>query len=208
MAPTIHIVRHAQALHNAQGNHNLPDPVLTDLGHTQCTALNEKFKEILQEGVISIVASPMKRTIQTATEGYLEYTTSRTMMLLPMLQETGLSPSDTGSARADLEKMFGDKLINYSLVTPDWMTKPTSSAERARSVRRLLRTMARAWRDTDHHIIVVTHGQFIFELLGNDDERMFRNTEFASCQFENLHGRDLDARLVETAASRVRRKKS
>jgi broad specificity phosphatase PhoE len=72
MAPTVILIRHAQAHHNLTKNYHIPDPPLTDHGIEQCKhlrgSLYARFSHILPEDA-AIIASPMDRTLQTAQLG-------------------------------------------------------------------------------------------------------------------------------------------
>ncbi|KAI3326296.1 histidine phosphatase superfamily [Xylariaceae sp. AK1471] len=207
MAPTIHIVRHAQALHNASMDFNIHDPELTELGLSQCSRLASEFPHF--DEIECVIASPMTRTIQTAQEGFKPFTQHRGVVLLSILRENGISPSDTGSSREVLELRFSNTLLNYSLLEPDWVDKgynsrypPRNVTVRARSARLYIRAISQKWRSSNAHIVVVTHGDFI-QYLTKDQGPMFENAEWRSYQFERR--RDPEADLVETAASRSRR---
>lgn len=72
MAPTVILIRHAQALHNLTKDYQIRDPPLTDEGLEQCTPLHDslraRFSHIAPEDA-AIVASPMDRTLNTAQRG-------------------------------------------------------------------------------------------------------------------------------------------
>lgn len=70
MPPTLLLVRHAQALHNATSDWSIPDPRLTELGEQQCRELQESLKNTdIADQVELIVVSAMRRTLQTADIG-------------------------------------------------------------------------------------------------------------------------------------------
>lgn len=72
MAPTVILIRHAQAQHNLTKDYQIPDPPLTDAGLEQCSLLREslrsRFSHIAPEDA-AIIASPMDRTLQTTQLG-------------------------------------------------------------------------------------------------------------------------------------------
>jgi broad specificity phosphatase PhoE len=50
--------------------YTIPDPVLTELGIEQCKLLRDGLKQRLEgESDVAIIASPMRRTLQTAQLG-------------------------------------------------------------------------------------------------------------------------------------------
>lgn len=64
MPPTIHLVRHAQGLHNfTRENEALPSPNLTSLGEQQYAALNLSFP--YHNELRRFYAFPLRRTITT-----------------------------------------------------------------------------------------------------------------------------------------------
>ncbi|GKV33522.1 hypothetical protein SLEP1_g42026 [Rubroshorea leprosula] len=83
---TLHLVRHAQGIHNVAGEKNhdayfseeLFDAYLTPLGWQQVDNLHKHVRESgLSEGIDLVIVSPLLRTMQTAVgvfggEGYAE----------------------------------------------------------------------------------------------------------------------------------------
>lgn len=164
MAPTIHLVRHAQGVHNlCQANESAHDPDLTPLGLTQCAELKASFPHHSQ--ISRLVASPLRRTLNTCIESF------GTSALYPIttletLQEISDAPCDTGSTREVLKKEFGEK-IDVENLHVGWTDKGKGSKFepeikklfiRAREARCKLRELA---GDGDGHIVVVSHGGFL-----------------------------------------------
>jgi broad specificity phosphatase PhoE len=188
MAPTLHLVRHAQGLHNISvENEKFPDPSLTEVGIEQCAALRANFT--LHDQVAALVASPLSRTIQTCVEAFgtepLASTPSGKLskiILVPTLQEVSDSPCDTGSDREHVEKTFG-KIADLSRVPEGWNDKlndtewePTLEKLQARAVkaRNTLREICNQ-AGPDAHIVVVSHGAFLHiltdDFFGIDPDR-------------------------------------
>ena len=67
MPPTLILIRHAEAEHNATCNWDLLDPPLTENGLEQCRELEQHLqtKCPLASRVERIISSPMRRTCQT-----------------------------------------------------------------------------------------------------------------------------------------------
>ena len=89
MAPKIHLVRHAQGLHNlCAENTKIHDPDLTPLGKQQCAELQKKFPH--HHGVDLIVSSPIRRTLYTALLSFEDDIKKKqlTIIAMPELQET------------------------------------------------------------------------------------------------------------------------
>ncbi|KAI1750760.1 histidine phosphatase superfamily [Xylaria castorea] len=206
MAPTIHIIRHAQAVHNVTRNfkhnaHLLPDPELTELGYQQCATLAAELASL--SDIELVFASPMQRTIQTALATFKTYTQSKRIVLLPDLKECDSLPTSVGSSPDDLFRKFGDECLDFSFVTPDWTDNspqsrygPMFAAARGRSTRLFLRSVAQRYRDTDANIVVVTHGLYV-GYLTRPGAGLYKNAEYRSYYFEQLTGDDIEARLIE-----------
>ncbi len=176
MPATIHLVRHAQGVHNlSTANQQMRDPPLTDVGRSQCAELRRAFP--FHDKVAHVVASPMRRTLYTALLGFapaLERTGRVTA--LPLVQEVSVLPCDVGSDPAALQAEFAAGRVDLGLVADGWNNKGKGSPfepevakldARARAARRWLRDLAAKDGGEDLHIVVVTHGGFLHFL--NED---------------------------------------
>ncbi|KAK0629088.1 histidine phosphatase superfamily [Bombardia bombarda] len=230
----IHLVRHAQGYHNlSAANHQIQDPDLTPLGEQQCAALCAGFP--LHEKVTQLVASPMRRTINTCLLSFAPVVArgGLPVVLLPELQEVSNYPCDTGSHPDKLVEEFGDKVDvgRVRAAAWDWTDKtsdespwqPRMGKVEARAVvaRRWLREVgAAAVKEStkeggDVHIVVVTHGGFL-HFLTEDWDGMnpkqgtgWDNAECRTYEFKDPEGEsDEKASLVETKASWRRRRGS
>lgn len=188
MAPVIHMVRHAQGLHNL-GHHNsiIRDPDLTELGEQQCRDLQERFPH--HGKVTHLVASPLRRTINTCLLSFAPVAnTGKKIVVIPDAQEISAQTCDIGLDREDLEAEFREE-IDASLLFPGWNDKspsskyaPTASKldQRTLQVRLWLQNLVREAGD-DACIVLVAHAgilHFITQMF--DDIRegrgMFRCT--------------------------------
>ncbi|QPC69790.1 hypothetical protein HYE68_000542 [Fusarium pseudograminearum] len=212
MAPTIHLVRHAQGVHNLPNGDDIPDPDLTPLGEEQCASLREKFP--YHDKITKLFASPMRRTIYTC---FLAFGTKELnpIIPLPVLQEVSALPCDTGSSVATVQAEFAG-IADYSQVEENWTDKGPDSEYyptieklevRGRKARNVLRDLVSG----DEHIVVVSHGGFL-HLLTDDwygvpegQPNSWSNCEFRSYQFVDPTGKDEDAAMFETAESWRRR---
>ncbi|PIB01650.1 putative phosphatase [Cercospora beticola] len=189
MPPILHLVRHAQAQHNVHvNNHYLIDPCLTDLGKGQCSQLKTSFPKT--EHIDLIVASPLKRTIQTALIAFEDVLRDNNLrvLCLPELQETSNLPCDTGSSREVLEKEFGDQPVNLDHVTPNWECKVGRWAPDVEAVQTRARQV-RVWlRDRpERNIVVVTHGGFLHFFTENWSEHdLFSGTGWANTEWRSV----------------------
>ncbi|KAI9151867.1 putative phosphatase [Paramyrothecium foliicola] len=220
MAPTIHLVRHAQGFHNLSvENESLPDPDLTELGKQQCADLRAAFPH--HDKLVRLVASPMRRTLYTGIHSFGTRDESSSLypvIALDVLQEVSTSPCDTGSDKPKLQQEFGAKL-DLSRVRDDWNEKGSSSpfeptarklTARALQSRRALREIAKEAGE-DAHIAVVSHGGFLHFLtddwygIPEGNATGWKNCEYRSYQFIDSSGADEDAALQETQESWHRR---
>ncbi|KAI1457864.1 histidine phosphatase superfamily [Annulohypoxylon moriforme] len=211
---TLHIFRHAEGLHNvaARGG-GIPDPYLTTLGLTQCV----QVQRIFRQDIDIIIASPMKRTIQTALFcfGQAIRDGSKNIILVPDLQEVGRDPCNTGSPPNVLVEEFGN-VIDASRLGDSWYTEGSSTnntdiLDRAVRARQAIATIIDEYKAGkpnlgNINVAIVSHGRFIQYLTGDFVRyrtpteayaAMWRNTGTRSYRFVS----DTDLRLKETDES-------
>lgn len=120
MAPILHCIRHAQGYHNlsreGEDCEQYPDPDLTKRGREQCERLRDDFP--YHDQIDFIMASPIRRTIQTALIGLAPAIENKGLKILltPRAQETSSKPSDTGSSLSKLKEEFGNKIDTRRMV--------------------------------------------------------------------------------------------
>lgn len=160
------------------------DPPLTALGQKQAASLAPTVGK-LQDEVDLVVTSPLKRTLQSARLAWgpaIERLGGpKNVVCLPQAQECADWTCDVGSAREALEADPEFAVFDFSLLTPDWISKrgfyapdPATTAKRAAWVRRWLRDRP------EHSIVIVAHGDIIRELTGSaqgPSEAMWANAE-------------------------------
>lgn len=179
MPTYIHLVRHAQGVHNlSHENQQFPDPDLTPLGEDQCATLRDNFP--YHDKVTHLVASPMRRTLRTCLLSFSpEVEAGKKVVALPEVQELSTLPCDIGSEPEVLAKDFDPSQVDLSLVKKGWNDKsrgspwePTikSLEARAQKSRLWLRDLAAQSKDAEEvHIVVVSHGGFIHFLTEDWD---------------------------------------
>ncbi|KAM0351781.1 hypothetical protein ACHAPU_002293 [Fusarium lateritium] len=210
MTPTIHCVRHGQGVHNlSHANHHLPDPELTPLGEEQARALCTRFPELAN--VELIVASPLRRTIQTALLAFPSQLESGLQVLaLPEVQEASNLLCDTGSDLSAIKAEFENLPVDLRLVEPGWQIKQGKWAPAAGSLLERAQ-LARQWLSErpESEIVVITHGCFLHFLTDdwvnsvNSQATDWANAEVRSFTFaQDESGRPA---LCETKESRERR---
>ncbi|KAB8260300.1 phosphoglycerate mutase-like protein [Aspergillus pseudonomiae] len=226
MPPRIHLVRHAEGLHNVGREYwDLTDPPLTDKGREQCRQLRDKFA--FHSEVELIVSSPLCRAISSAAISFgpvFENQPSQNLILLPDLQEISDYPCDIGSEPEELMRKTANLNIpiDYSFVESSWNSKngrygPLIPAiqDRAQAVRRWLESRP------EREIVVVSHGAFLHFLTEDwEDSFVEEATGWANAEYRtyDLHRQPkchLDTvchfneiALVETKESRSGRGKS
>lgn len=124
MPPRVHLVRHAQGLHNiSPEGHALLDPQLTDAGKEQCRNLQQDFPPF--GSITLILASPIKRALYTALIGFEEQIHRRGLKVIAMpdLQPTSDRLCDTGVSRHEVAREFDGLPVDLSWVTPGWECK-------------------------------------------------------------------------------------
>ncbi|KAK9358233.1 histidine phosphatase superfamily [Lipomyces starkeyi] len=183
MAGRIHVVRHAESVHNTDHDFSRLDPELTALGRQQAEDFGRIFPSSDEVGLI--VTSPLRRTIQTTLLAFANVLDKRyfdedsgkgvdggaDLVLDPGLQERSSLPCDTGSDQLVLEKIFPS--LDFSRLHEGWQLKeglysPDAVDDRASSVRRSLADRVVALQDRNRRdIAVVTHGVFMKHLSGD-----------------------------------------
>jgi len=216
MAPTIHLVRHAQGVHNLSvENEVIRDPDLTAKGLEQCTTLRDSFAHHAQ--LTRLVASPLRRTLHTCINSF-GTESLYPVTALDLLQEVSDAPCDTGSDPAKLKQEFGDK-VEVRGLQEGWYIKDGESkfeptveklTARAREARRVLRDLA-GDAEGDAQIVAVSHGGFLHFLtddwygIPSGSATGWSNCEIRSYQFVDPTGQDEDAAIQEIPESWRRR---
>ncbi|CZS94528.1 uncharacterized protein RAG0_04475 [Rhynchosporium agropyri] len=192
MAPTIVLIRHAQAQHN----YTIPDPPLTELGFgEQCDALAKHLENELPlaQEIELIVVSPMRRTLQTAQQG-LGWLMKRgvPVILKAEFQENSAKPCDTGSSISEMAKEWPQ--FDWSTVDPKFPTNDgiyectrEGLTARGKAARNFLRNRP------EKVIAVVSHAGFLRTSVCS---RRFENADFRIFDFGKEEEADIPA-LVE-----------
>jgi len=194
MAPTIILIRHAQAEHNATKDYGIRDPCLSTLGLTQCAELSAAIKNHpLYNKIELIVVSPMQRTLQTASLALSPLISSGTPVILSAhFQENSDKPCDTGTAIDDMKQLWSQ--YDWSQVDSIFPSKIgiyrfTKQGVTARAI------AARNWlRNRPEKVIaVVSHSGF---LRVGVSHRFYANADFRIFEFGEGAG-EVGGRLVE-----------
>ncbi|KAI9926527.1 hypothetical protein MW887_004295 [Aspergillus wentii] len=187
MTSQIHLVRHAESVHNVSKDFSQLDPGLTPLGFEQAKGLIQTFPHASQVGII--LTSPLRRAIQTTIaafphvldKGYFPSDSGHgidngaRLALDPDLQERSELPCDTGSPAEALELDFprlGVKDLGDGWQVKEGLYSPDDEAveERAERVRSRVAEIAQNLKDKERsHVVIVTHGVFMKFLSGEPE---------------------------------------
>ncbi|KAE9381297.1 hypothetical protein N431DRAFT_490696 [Stipitochalara longipes BDJ] len=195
----IHVVRHAEALHNVRVKSR------AERGK-QAKNLRETF--IHMDNITHILCSPLKSTIQTAQIAF-EPLISQGLKIVayPDLREHGKGSSSTGTSLQELLKLHpkNNRIVDITLVPEDWEINTEDSEHeklhgiRAKSVRKELWKLAAEalkesegiWKGHDvsrgstHkniEILVVSHGAFLKKMC--DQDHMLWNCQYRTYSFD------------------------
>ncbi|KAF9893501.1 hypothetical protein FE257_010813 [Aspergillus nanangensis] len=174
MPPTLYAIRHGEGEHNVNNAHHLRDPLLTETGKSQCQALQEK-SSFLQD-VKVILASPLRRTIQTAAYVFAPELEKRQIpfILVPNAQEISGLTCDIGHD-VEVTKSEARRLIvaatgpswdpanlDTTLIDESWNSKKGVYAPTLPAVQRRAAAL-REWiyNRPENHVALVTHGGFL-----------------------------------------------
>ncbi|KAK3197346.1 hypothetical protein GRF29_1536g1436629 [Pseudopithomyces chartarum] len=182
MPPTLLLIRHAQALHNATSDWSIHDPPLSKLGEEQCKELQESLKNSqIANQVELIVISPMRRTLQTASIGLEWLIKDKGIKVLTDAgwQENSDKPCDTGSPISTMATGFPD--LDFSTVDPLYPDKTSNLSSNPYAFTRkaiLARGQARLqslYNRPEKVIAVVSHSGFLRAAVCN---RRFFNADW------------------------------
>lgn len=183
----LYIIRHGQSQGNIErvtdglSHEELHDPRLTELGKKQAVACGERFKDTKFDAVYS---SALLRAVETATEIIKKQPNEKTLKVLPLLTEAGISPEYSHSSFTEIHK------INKNAVLADDID-PTKSLFYYNSTRDEADLFERAqealeYIKTHQHegekIAIVSHAAFItylvFSLMGYKKECPLYDLDF------------------------------
>ncbi|KAF4837024.1 putative phosphatase [Colletotrichum tropicale] len=163
MAPTVVLIRHAQALHN---NYSIHDPELSSLGVEQCKELRQNLSQnFADETDAIIIVSPMRRTIQTALLS-LDWLIKNGVPIQAdaRWQENSAKPCDTGSSIAELSVEFPS--VDFSSVDPVYPDKTSPAGAQYSYTKEAILGRARSsinsiYERKEKLVFVVSHAGFL-----------------------------------------------
>ncbi|RDI85949.1 hypothetical protein Vi05172_g3980 [Venturia inaequalis] len=213
---TIHLIRHCQSTFNVPPHDaNKLDPDLTATGVRQAKSLGQSFPHLTPDSLI--VASPLRRTLNTALHAFKHHlsATNSQILALPELQELSRWPCDTGSSLPTLLTEFRDHPVDFEKVTFDWDSKDGyfSPSER-RTLQRMRNTRQWLYEQEAQNIVCVGHAHCLQLLVGEASYDKIRaglcTPEWKNGEWRSYHievGPNREKELVETRESLRRRGK-
>ncbi|KAJ5339057.1 hypothetical protein N7452_005785 [Penicillium brevicompactum] len=187
MQGRIHLVRHAEGLHNLRNDRNIPNAPLSERGFDFAEDLGHRFISENSNCVGAIVSSPLRRAIQTSSTAFhrildsTQYPENSGMgvnngVMLALdanLQEITDLPCNTGSGLNDLTTEFPGLKSAIQDLHKDWhvktgpdspLTQPPSK-RKPEILQRLEKTLAGLQNQPMRKdVIVVTH-EGVIDLL-------------------------------------------
>ncbi|KAJ5506883.1 Histidine phosphatase superfamily clade-1 [Penicillium expansum] len=180
MPGMIHLVRHAEGLHNLRNNPDIRDASLSQRGFDFAEDLGLRFIQAHSNSVGAVVSSPLRRTIQTSLTAFPRILSSaqypensgrgvRDGVMLALdadLQEITDLPCNTGSSLTDLVNEFPELGPNIQALDQNWYIKtgpdsplPQSDSDRRIQILERLQQILAALQNSqkDKDILVVTH---------------------------------------------------
>ncbi len=165
-------------MHNALAESSIGDPMvrdapLTDLGHEQARALQERFCGV--DDIELVVISPLTRAIQTALCAFDGHSAPK--LIIDTHREYLDNYCDVGRAPAELAAEFGMLAFDH-LPNPWWYVDSASTAPYEKEPQDVYARRIEAfalWLKArpEQRIAVVGHGNFLYRLTGH----VFANTE-------------------------------
>lgn len=212
MVYRLHVVRHAEGIHNPLHDKTIPDPPLTQKGIEQCERLSEIFP--FKQDVGLVLASPLKRTVQTALFGFQQTLDEKyynsdvpgsgrpqgaQLILEPYLQAHSSRPCDTGSCQSILRLEMPHLPWNELSFDPlfpakegPYATDADSLRQRGHMLHKTLEQHFTALAESDRpDIVVVSHGGFMrYIVLDNEvviDSARWRSFNVSFDEDHNMH---------------------
>lgn len=166
----LYLVRHGQSTHNANADHDNPDPPLTPLGCEQAALAAEAMRSLAPEAV-ALYASPQRRALQTATP--LHNALKLPVRVVPELCESGGLYQHAGMTHSEILREWPHAQPDSHIGEQGWWQAGETEAEEATVYARAARAIALlrvAHEGAQEAVVVVTHGRFcgvfISTLLG------------------------------------------
>ncbi len=183
----LYIIRHGQSQANIErvldglSHEELHDPRLTELGKKQAIACGERFKNIEFDAVYS---SALLRAVETATEIIKKQPSEKTLKVLPLLTEAGVSEEYCHSSFDEINKINKNAVLAddidpaQSLFYYNSISDESDLFERAEKALEYIKTH----QNPGEKIAIVSHAAFItylvFSIMGYKKECPLYDLDF------------------------------
>lgn len=159
------LVRHAESEWNrhfgrTRTDPGIPDPALTATGRSQADALIER---LAGEGVERLLASPYRRTLETAT--IIARGLGLSITVEPLVRERNVFSCDQGTPRSALARLWPG--LDFAHLDEHWWGEPAESEISLEHRCVTFRTKT-ADLPNRHQVAVITHWGFIRGLTGEE----------------------------------------
>ena len=183
MPGKVHLVRHAEGLHNLYDDTSIPDAPLSQRGFDFAEDLGKRFVKANSNAVGLLISSPLRRAIETSFTAFNRVLRSDLYLLEPgggvidgvemwldaNLQEIDDVPANTGSVSDELRRYFPGLVGQIHDMGPDWNDKatlPTVAQRKAQILDRMQQVLrdlgASGTREKEKKdVVVVTHAGVI-----------------------------------------------
>lgn len=208
----LHVVRHAEGIHNPANDKSIRDPPLTPRGIEQSQILSQKFP--CKEEIGLVITSPLRRTLQTALVGFQQMLNERyypkaakdgfpngaRLLIEPDIQAHSARPCDMGSEQAILQSEFPHlpwEELAFDPLFPAkeglYATDKESLIQRGQRLQRLFEEQFAALAGSGRpDIVVVSHGGFM-QFVVWDNKIAFDSAGWRSfwVEFDSCHNMSL-----------------
>ncbi|KAK6940286.1 Histidine phosphatase superfamily, clade-1 [Dillenia turbinata] len=200
---TIHLVRHAQGIHNVEGekdhdaylSYDFLDAHLTPLGWQQVDHLRKHVHACgLSKKIELVIVSPLLRTMQTAVgvfggEGY-----SDGINVPPLMVKNAGKSQRAAISSLNCPPFIAVELCREQLIEndEDILWKPDVREKKEEVAARGMEFLNWLWTREEKEVAVVTHSSFLFNTLsafGNDCHPTMKSeicTHFANCELRSV----------------------
>ncbi|PPD85149.1 hypothetical protein GOBAR_DD17919 [Gossypium barbadense] len=200
---TLHLVRHAQGIHNVDGDKNYKaymspeyfDAHITPLGWQQVDNLRKHVHECgLAKRIDLVITSPLLRTLQTAVgvfggDGYTDR-----MDVVPLMVANAGNSGRAAISSLNCPPIVAVELCREHLIESDedtwWKADVRETKEEVAA--RGQKFLNWLWTRKEKEIAIVTHSGFLFHTLsalGNDCHPLVKKEickHFANCELRSM----------------------
>jgi broad specificity phosphatase PhoE len=159
------LVRHAESEWNRHYSRTridpgIPDPALTEAGRDQAEKLTER---LAVAGVARLLASPYRRTIETAT--IVARALELKITIEPLVRERCVFSCDLGTPKSQLTALWPE--LDFAHLEEFWWGRPAET-EASLGQRCAAFRAKTDWLADRHEVAVITHWGFIRALTGQE----------------------------------------